>query len=112
MSGGGGSGGGGGPGFPEESEPVPCAELTFEVTLSDPIPDAVEGLADGDVLQIELRREPRLRIAVIDDEGVIAGVIATQQFDRLLQCLQEGFDYEAEVLSVDGGAVRVRVRPA
>lgn len=111
MSGGGGGGGGAGPGFPEQGEPVDCADLTFATTLSDPIPEVVDDLKEGDVLAVELRTEPR-RISVVDGDGRDAGAIATQQWDRLLECLQSGNEYEAEVLSVDGGAVRVRVGPA
>ena len=109
MSGGG--GGGGGPSFPEQGDPVDCEELAFDATLSDPIPGVVDDLQEGDVLVVELRTEPR-RISVVDENGREAGAIATQQWDRLLECLQLGNEYEADVLSVDGGAVRVRVRPA
>lgn len=111
--GGGGDGGGGGFGFPDQSAAgVSCADLRFDVVLSDPIPAVVEDLDVGDVLEVELQTEPHRRIAVLDDEGDVAGAIATQQFDRLLECLQAGEEYEAEVLSIEGGAIRVDVRHA
>lgn len=113
MSGGGGGGGGGaGPGFAEQSSPPACEDLDFVTALSDPIPDIVEGLREGDTLRVELQTEPHRRIAALTNSGEVAGAVATQQFDRLLECLQAGNAYQAEVRSVDGGDVRVRVHPA
>lgn len=112
MSGGGGGGGQGGPGFPDQGDPVPCEDLEFTTALSDPIPEVIEGLQEGAELSIELQTEPRRRIAAVTAAGELAGSIATQQFDRLLDCLQAGHNYEAEILTIDGGAIRVRVRPA
>lgn len=110
MSGGGGGGGGGlGGGF-SPAERTPCAELEFRTSIASPQP-AAEALTVGDVLQIGLSSGAPIVIQLIDRNGELVGSVISRISD-LLPCLQDGFRYEAEVVSVDGGTIQIEVRPA
>ena len=104
MSGGGGSdfgfGGGGG------SEVTPCEELTFMDTLQSPDPAVISTLATGHVLDVEIQGYAVIAVAPAGRAGSLLN-----QLPRMLQCLQGGYVFKAEVQSIMGGAVRVRVSP-
>jgi hypothetical protein len=65
----------------------------------------------GDVLAVSLAPGPPAVINLVTGDGAIAGSLITHIAD-LLRCIQEGFSYEAEVATINGGDVRVDVRPA
>jgi hypothetical protein len=87
-----------------------CELLTSETTLTSP---------DRDVLS-RLSKDVRLDVAVDNSgprpvvralyQGRIAGSITSSVIQKLVECIEGGYVYVAEVLSVDGGACRVRVR--
>lgn len=87
-----------------------CAGLEFTTTLASPDPEGVEALAPGDVLDVRLLEQDGVTIiAVVDADEAPLGSIVSDRAAQLRECLQRGFAYGAEVASVDGGAVRVRV---
>lgn len=59
-----------------------------------------------------------LLVAIVDDalvvlrEGDILGSLAFPAALRLRSCIEKGFNYEAEVLSIDGGRCQVEIRNA
>ena len=92
---------------------TPCERLEFETTLASPDPDVVGQLSQGSVLDIELRRaegtaETLLVIARFRGQDVGSIVEGTPE---LIRCLQQGHSFQAEVLAIDDGIVRVRVKP-
>lgn len=104
----------GGPQVPE-GEPgdgpgIDCARLFLETILSSPNPAVIANLNEGERLPLELRGERGPVVAVAPD-GQVAGSITAAALADLVECIQQGFDYVAVVLSVDGGACRVQVRP-
>lgn len=104
-------GGGGGGDFPPPSREIDCTQLSFETTLDSPQP-GVESLAVGEVLDVDLREEDGVRnIAALKKSGELMGSITTH-LTELLRCIQSGHNFEAEVLDVEDGAVRVRVQAA
>lgn len=109
MSGGGGGGGPGG-GFQPDPAPTPCDQLRFTTSIASPQP-AAANLSIGDVLQLQLRSGTARSIDVVDQSGAVVGSIISRIAD-LLRCIQQGVDFEAEVLSTNGGDIRVEVRPA
>ena len=109
MSGGGGSGGPGG-GFDPSAVQTPCGDLRFKTTITSPQP-AASSLQVEDVLVVALETEPRPVIRLFDQAGNLIGSVAAHLPD-LLRCTQEGFPYEAEVLEIDGGQIKIEVRPA
>lgn len=70
----------------------------------------LSSLEVGNVLSVDLQRTPVRAIVVRDASGAVVGALTTR-VRELLRCLQQQVDFEAEVLSINGGDVRVAVRP-
>lgn len=104
---GGGSGGGTGGGSGEGASECPDA---LTATLVGPLPGSCVA---GDVLDvIRMATPPPARVVCVHRTtgrtvGAIGGVPG---LGRLLECLDEGVVYEAEVVAVSGGRVDVMVR--
>lgn len=109
MSGGGGGGGSGG-GFTPRDRQTPCDQLRFRTTIASP-QRAASMLSVGDILEVRLNSGPPQTIDLIDAGGNLVGAIVTRTTD-LVRCLQDGFRFEAEVQSINGGEIRIEVRPA
>lgn len=109
MSGGGGGGGPGG-GFQPRQERTPCDQLRFATSIASP-QQAAGYLSVGDMLQVQLSSGAAQSIDLVGQSGNVVGSIITHIPD-LLRCIQDGYSYEADVLSVNGGMIRVEVRPA
>lgn len=107
MSGGGGGGGGGG--FTPRDRETPCDQLRFSTTIASPQP-ASSNLSVGDILDVQLNSGPPQSIDLVDPGGSVVGAIVTRTTD-LVRCLQDGFRFEAEVQSINGGEIRIVVRP-
>ncbi|MDD9909866.1 MAG: hypothetical protein OXR62_09255 [Ahrensia sp.] len=112
MSGGGGGGGddwrvlsGGGGG--EEK----CA-IVERTVLNSPVASIVAGLEVGTILQVELETQPRNRLVTATAAGEIAGAFTSPKLVEFIECIQDGFSYEAEVKSISGGRVEIEIRPA
>jgi hypothetical protein len=118
MSGGGGSdygrgvgGGGGSTGGSPVDDGTDCGDLNFVAVLQSLQTEAVDGLTVGDLLEVGLRDGSPPVIEVRTTAGILVGALI-QRVPELLRCLQRGVGYTAAVLSLDGGYVRVEVRPA
>jgi hypothetical protein len=111
MSGGGGSGGDIPPLGPRPD--VPCANLAFDTTLTSPDQAIVQTLSVGDLLSLELRQgaSGRNMIAAVTTSGDLAGAITDRTAD-LIRCLQDGFEFQAEITRINGGWVNLAVRAA
>lgn len=115
MSGGGGSGfsggsTGGGTGGGVIDDGVACDELTFSAALQSVQPEAVEGLALGEVLRVRLRSEGTPPVIEVRTAAQVLVGALIQRVPELLRCLQQDYEYVAEVISIDDGHVRVEVR--
>lgn len=104
MSGGGGGGGGG-----DDSYPSPCDSIRFDAQLTSPQAAVVSSLKAGDILDVALSSLKGQTIVQVLKGGQIAGGLTGPDASRLRRCLDEGHNYSATVLSVNGGQVRVRV---
>src|ERR1044072_6287475 len=106
MSGGGGSGGVGPVG---PSEDVDCARLDFVTRPESPERAVVDGVGVVDELDLELQDAGGRRVIAVltRPDRRVAGAI-TERTPDLLRCMQEGFAYEAEVTSIDGGWIELR----
>lgn len=119
MSGGGGGGGGdgdwrgagGGGGGSSGGGPEKCS-FTERTILNSPIPNVVSRLIPGEILIVELEAQPRKRVVVKNAMGAVAGAITSARLVDIIECMELGFGYEAEVLSVQGGRIEIEVRPA
>jgi hypothetical protein len=93
----------------------PCERLTFRTVLNSPVPEVVDRLADAMIpgkttlrISIEYRGALRMAAVMFDDERV--GAITADALGRLLECIESGFVFVADVLSVTGARVEVQVR--
>lgn len=82
----------------------------MNTVLEAPVPEVADELQVGDELDLQLREGESVQVVVVDSLGRDAGAILA--IGRLLECLREGFRFIAKVTSVDGGAIRVEVRPS
>lgn len=104
MSGGGGGGGGGG-----GSTPSPCETLRFEAQLTSPQAVVVATLSVGDFLDVALANLKGQTVVQVLKSGQVAGGLTGPDAARLRACLDDGHNYVASVLGINGGQVRVRV---
>lgn len=115
MSGGGGGGSssedwrgpGGGGGAGDDK----CA-IVERTVLNSPNAAVVGGLNVGDILEVELETQPRSRLVAKTANGQVAGAITSTSIVVIIECIQDGSAYEAEVLAVNAGKVEVEIRLA
>lgn len=98
---------GGGP-----SKETDCELLAFEVGLASPQASVVTQVQVGDSLEVVIDTSgTNPTIAVMKDADALGAIIGSRMED-LYRCIQEGHNYQAEVLSLDGGDVQVRITHA
>ena len=87
-----------------------CPGRDFSTTLASPDPDGVDSLKKGDILDVALVEQAGVTIiGVVQSEDKVIGAVVSGRAAQLRECLQLGFTYDAEVTSVVGGAVTVRI---
>lgn len=83
-----------------------CANLKGITVLSAPEEDVVASLQVGDLLKVE---EQDGYIIARTQDGKKAGTLLTPIHGRLILCIKQGYEYQAEVLGVDGIMCKVRI---
>ncbi len=123
MSGGGGGGGGtwrptpqaapkapgsqgGGGGTPRD----PC-NINETTNLNSPDRTVLAGLRTGDVLTVEFKTGPPRVLVAVTEARAVAGSITSPSMPQVIQCIQQGWHYVAEVLAVRGAVCQIRIRP-
>lgn len=94
---------------PEPSDK--CSEFVEKTPLSSPKPAVLKKLQKGDVLDVILQKNrdrPSTVVAAKDMD--IAGSIISARSPQLVRCLERGYDFEAEIIQLDGGLCTVEVR--
>lgn len=104
MSGSGGGGYGGGPSYSS-----PCDTLRFDSQLSSPQAPVVATLSPGAVLPVEVVQMKGQVVVQVLHNGQPAGGLTGPEATQLRNCIEQGHDFNATVLQVNGGQVRVRV---
>lgn len=108
-------GSGGGNGRHGEEPPPPrdfagCEAIRFETVLASPQQTVVASLVLGQVLPLRLgSQQNRPVVDAVTDAGGRAGSIISTHLTQLIECLQRGHDYVAEVRDLNGGTCRVLV---
>lgn len=87
---------------------VACEQLVIDTQLSSPRAEVVDRLNAGDLLEVSLD-EGRRDVVVVRHQDDLAGGLASPNLGRLRACIEGGTTYQAEVIEVNGGQVRVRV---
>lgn len=87
-----------------------CDGLEFSTTLESPDPDGVASLGPGDLLEVTLIEQGGVTIiGVVQSGGTVVGSVVSDQASELRACLLRNYSYDAKVVSVLGGVVRVRI---
>lgn len=85
---------------------TPCNNLKFQTNIASPKTTALS-LSIGDVLDITVQGDA-LKLL---HNGTIVGGIACKESSRLLYCIEQGNNYEAEVIKVNLAKITVSVYP-
>lgn len=87
-------------------------EITERTVLNSPVAAVVSTLNVGDVLLVQLVTIPRSRLTAVTAQGQIAGAITATRIVDIIECIQNGSAYEAQVLSINAGRVGIEIRLA
>jgi len=102
---------GGSDGPPRQSsgaEVALCSELTFNATVNSPKPTVLKALNTG--LILELSVTPGNTSIEVRYKNLSVGALTGNRIVRLIACIQSGFEFVAEVVSLADGHCVVRVR--
>jgi hypothetical protein len=83
-----------------------CAINTTAI-LQSPRADVVSSLRVGDILRLQITNGGPPVLAMAPDNNIAGGVIV--EIKRLVDCIRMGNSYDAKVLSIDGGAVKLHI---
>lgn len=104
MSGSSGGGGGGG-----DPHPPRCDTLQFDAQLVSTQAAVVATLKVGDVLDVSLSVYKGQSVVQVMHQGQVVGSLTGPDANQLRKCIEDGHQYKATVLIINGGQVRVRV---
>ncbi len=85
-----------------------CTTLRFDTQLASPKSEVVAQLGVDDVLDITFS-DPSNQVVSALWKGAVAGGIVDPHLSQLRTCMSQGEQYQAFVLRVSGGQVRIRV---
>ena len=89
-----------------------CALVSERTILNSPDPAVLAGLKVDDVLTVTLLdRSGRRLLAAVAADGRTAGSLTLPLLPRLLECMDQGFQYVAIVVEISGGRCIVHIRP-
>lgn len=77
-----------------------------EVMLASPNPDVLDEVTEGEVLDVVVSEES---LCVVNDSERVVGSIAKPWTRILIQCIDSELEYEATVVTIDGGDCRVHI---
>ena len=89
----------------------PCEKLSFSSAVNSPQAAVIKTLKVNYVLDVELQTTPHIAV-LLNYKGKLAGVLTGIKIASLINCLQNGYIFTADVMSISGGICRVEVRPA
>jgi hypothetical protein len=92
----------------------PCERLTFHTVLNSPVPVVVQQVAlamqSGPVqLGLTLVDRRGLKVVIAEYLGQAAGAITSDALLHLIECMEQGNVYVANVRNVSGARVEVQV---
>jgi hypothetical protein len=105
--------GSGGTVYDPEPPKSSCDKLTFNSILNSPNPAVVPTLIAGTILQVAGQPRADGTLVVVALHGnAVAGSITSDLLLRLIDCMNAGHDFVAEITAVRGARVDVHVRHA
>lgn len=107
-----GSGGGFGGGSPAPSPN--CESLVIDTQISSPNEAIILALLREDWhairLDVALQSRAAHTVVVILYNNEVIGGVASPSVQRLRECLEGGTEYQAEIISIEEGQARIRIR--
>jgi hypothetical protein len=89
----------------------PCTTLSFRAAVNSPKPAVLKKMKEGAVLVVELQKPPSTSVIVMYKDEEL-GALTGPKIATLVNCLQNGYKFKADVVSITGGNCQVEVRPA
>ena len=86
-----------------------CEKLSSDTTLTSPVRDVIAQIAVGAVLDVRVDTIGTARVVRAVYNGNVAGSITSTIIQKIVECIDSGHEYVAQVVSIQGGACRVRV---
>lgn len=86
-----------------------CDALSFVAPVMSPDPEVASQVRIGTICDITLEGTPRQLALYVRESGELLGAI-TEHWAQLTSCIDSGYVYEAEVVSLDPIRVLVRAR--
>jgi hypothetical protein len=99
--------GGGGERPPVNS--IDCRAIVIKTSIVSPDPDVLATLNESDDLKIVLHSATGPLMALTDNNQVL-GAVFTNSPTMLIQCINEGTDYIATILNIDGGECQILIK--
>lgn len=109
---GGGGGGGVHAGGPIRDTFSGCLNIKFETILMSVAPETLKQVHVGDILNLALQEQQSKPIVAALKGDILVGTVGSAYLTQLIECMQEDHKYYADVLSLEGGACRVKVHHA
>lgn len=100
--------GSGGSYFGPSTPATSCQSLQFDAQLASPKAQVVTQLAIGNLLDVAFQNGNQ-QVVVALWCGQEAGGIVGPNLSQLRSCMSQGEQFQARVLSISGGQVRIRV---
>lgn len=95
------------PSFKSDSS-TDCSNVSFTTTLASPNPLVVSGLVIAEILDVNKGADNSLH--VYDGNGKLVGALLTTHRNKIIECIDNGFEFIAIVKSINGGNCTVLVR--
>lgn len=90
---------------------TPCDLLAGETLIASPSSTVLATLVGGDVLTLSLSPGSKPPVLAHTSSGDLVGTVMPPFLAQLVDCMQAGNSYVADILGISGGAVKVQVRP-
>lgn len=87
-----------------------CATLSQQTTLNSPNRAVLSQLSKGTELAVSVNKTGKAVTVEALFNGQVAGTITSSIIQHLAECMENGYQYVAEVIDVEGGACRVHIR--
>ena len=89
----------------DEDDEDECS-ITESALLHSPNPEPLEDADEGDICSVRLKEEA---VCVLDSQDRTIGAIAEPWVGTLKECMEQGRQYRARILDIDGGKCEVRI---
>lgn len=101
------NGGGGMPYIPQKGEGDACLNLVILTNLASVNAEVLKKTGIGEVLPVSSQSVDGPVVVVKDDE--ILGTVLSSKLVQLLNCMNGGTEYEAEVLKIEEAICQVKI---